>query len=458
MTLGTLKRKQAGVVLLRCLLSTQLTIVGVMQMVGAEPVATNLRALGYPDWFRVAIGLVQVICVAGLWPVPTRRLASTTLVLVLIGAVASHLWAGDAAAKTLPAAVTLGVAAVLAIAAHRDNDLGRAMKVVLGGPTIVMASLTWCACGGSASTTNVDASTWTNEVIATFVAGDFLESIATTPDGGIYVCATLAAGSTQVIRVAPGAPAMVATMPATCNLATRSSGELLVSSGVPGQASSVWRIDLASQTTRQLAQFAEGAWANGIATLPDGSALVADSAGGRIWRLRPPEYAPEIWLDDPLLKPDPSPPDLPAANGIEVSRGSALVSVLVSNSDAGTLLRVALDDDDHRPGAIEVVARGIAIDDFAVRATDGTVFATTHLSNTVLELSPGRQGSVIIGASDGALGPSSADVGRADGDTASLYVVTDGNLFGNRFAMNGQPIVAPVVMRLVDRTAEPGPR
>jgi hypothetical protein len=47
--------------LLSALLSVQLSVVGAMQVAGAEPIASNLRALGVPPWARVTVGLARII-------------------------------------------------------------------------------------------------------------------------------------------------------------------------------------------------------------------------------------------------------------------------------------------------------------------------------------------------------------------------------------------------------------
>jgi hypothetical protein len=87
------------------------------------------------------------------------------------------------------------------------------------------------------------------------------------------------------------------------------------------------------------------------------------------------------------------------------------------------------------------------MDDFAIR--DGVVWAPTHISNTVLKISLATQRSAdVLDASHGAIGPASVSFGTSDKDKDTLYIVTDGNLFGNQFAMNGEPVVAPVLLKM----------
>jgi sugar lactone lactonase YvrE len=278
--------------------------------------------------------------------------------------------------------------------------------------------------------------------LASFEPGDFLEGVAVADDGSVYVCATFGTGDTVVTRVAPNERTTVAQLPAPCNLALRENGTLWANAGAPGRPSTLWLIDPASGEVVRAAELPTGAWANGVAALAGGDALIADSALGCVWRLRPPLFAPEIWLEHASLRADPAAPDLPAANGIEVAGGA----VLVSNSSARRLVRIEIRADGSA-GEVRDVAQGLAIDDFAVR-TDGTVFATTHVANSVVRLDPGGEATDVLGPADGALGPSAADFGRTPGDEAFLYVVTDGNLFGRQVAGNGGPLVAPVLLRV----------
>lgn len=306
--------------------------------------------------------------------------------------------------------------------------------VALGGCGVASACV---QAGGEAAAAPAAAQT-----VAAFEPGDSLESVAAAPDGDLYVCLTRASGAAEVVRVRRGERTTVATLPASCNLARRGDGSLWASAGGPEGASSLWWVDAAGGASVRVATLPLGVWANGVAALSDGAALVADSAGGRVWRLRPPAYAPEVWLEHPLLRGDAVPPDLPSANGIEATAGA----VIVSNSDARRLVRVAVSSD-GAAGDVREVASGIAIDDFAI-AADGTIFATTHAFNTVVRLVEGLEPVDVLTAAGGAVGPSAADFGRAPGDETSLYVVTDGNSFGRRFGGSAEPLVAPVLLRL----------
>ncbi len=114
------------------LLTLQLTIVGGMQVVGAEPIRTNVAEMGFPPWFRVAVGLAQIVGVAGLWSPRTRFPASVGLAVILAGAVLSHVRSGHDAGHTAPAVVTLALLSALAWG-RRPGSAVTARAVRVGG-------------------------------------------------------------------------------------------------------------------------------------------------------------------------------------------------------------------------------------------------------------------------------------------------------------------------------------
>ena len=117
-----------GAVVLTALLSVQLTVVGAMQVVGAEPIRTNIADMGYPGWFRVGLGIAQVGGVALLWSRRTRFAAAIGLAAILVGAAVSHLRFGHDAEHTAPAVVTLALLSLLAWM-RRPNVLSPAPSV-----------------------------------------------------------------------------------------------------------------------------------------------------------------------------------------------------------------------------------------------------------------------------------------------------------------------------------------
>jgi sugar lactone lactonase YvrE len=156
---------------------------------------------------------------------------------------------------------------------------------------------------------------------------------------------------------------------------------------------------------------------NGIAALPDGAILAADSLAGRIWRFEPATGTVSEWLVAAELTQDTAkPPHLPGANGLKLRDGW----LHVSNSSRGTLSRLRVVD--GKPGgAIEIVANTGPIDDFAF-LSDGSIAAATHGARLIRIAANGAVTDILATGCDGC---TSVAVHGAD---EALLVLTTGNL------------------------------
>ena len=84
--------------------------------------ATNLReefaVFGFPGWVVYATGFVKVslalLLIAGLWAAELVRPAA--LALLMVGAIAMHIRAGDRPKKALPASTILVLSVLAAVA------------------------------------------------------------------------------------------------------------------------------------------------------------------------------------------------------------------------------------------------------------------------------------------------------------------------------------------------------
>ncbi len=257
---------------------------------------------------------------------------------------------------------------------------------------------------------------------------ELFESIVLDRDGSFYV-SLLTRG--EVWRVTPeGDRALFATIPAgpfrmrdfdgyVGALALDAEGDLFVTVGARDrERRGVWRVSRDGDASL-FAGLATDVWPNGIAIGPQGGIFVADSAAPRIWRVDRARGDVTLWLEHPLLERTGS-RWLPGVNGLQVFQGD----LYASNTSAGTILRIPI-----RPGgdpdAPRVHARGVSADDFAFR-DNGELFLTTHPLNRVLRLSPGGAWSVLATADQGAMGPTSAVVGRGRDGRDVLYVLNDG--------------------------------
>ncbi len=88
------------------------------KLAGAESQVEVFEHLGYPQWFRLLTGGLELLAGAGLLVslVLQPRLAlggSVLAIVVLIGALGSHVRAGDSPGEMIPAAVLLVLALVV---------------------------------------------------------------------------------------------------------------------------------------------------------------------------------------------------------------------------------------------------------------------------------------------------------------------------------------------------------
>lgn len=67
---------------------------------------------GYPIWFMYLTGLIEVVAAALLWPQRTRLIGALLLVGTMLGAIATHVVNGEAAAAGAPAVLLLMAAFV----------------------------------------------------------------------------------------------------------------------------------------------------------------------------------------------------------------------------------------------------------------------------------------------------------------------------------------------------------
>ena len=75
---------------------------GIQKLAGAEHMVEMFHELGYPDWSRSVIGLFEIICAVMLVVPRMTMYAATLLCVLMIGAVASELLAGQGWGALLP--------------------------------------------------------------------------------------------------------------------------------------------------------------------------------------------------------------------------------------------------------------------------------------------------------------------------------------------------------------------
>lgn len=106
---------------LSVLVALAFLMAGAGKLAGAEELVANFQRWGYPLWFLTVTGVIEVLSAILLVPRKTRVFGALTLAATMVGAVGTHLIAGELGG-TVPAAVLLGLTSLLAWA-HRDTAL-----------------------------------------------------------------------------------------------------------------------------------------------------------------------------------------------------------------------------------------------------------------------------------------------------------------------------------------------
>jgi uncharacterized membrane protein len=88
------------------LLSIQISIVGLLKLVGFEPLYQQLNELNISKEMGLFIGLMEVLAVFGIWIRRTRGIALLGLLFLIISAIAVHFGAAVELTKAVPALVS----------------------------------------------------------------------------------------------------------------------------------------------------------------------------------------------------------------------------------------------------------------------------------------------------------------------------------------------------------------
>jgi len=104
------------------LLVVAMGVAGSAKLVGTESEVEGFERFGYPQWFRLLIGVVELLgaagLVAGILPSKTVALvAGGVIAIVMVGAMATLLRAGDPPSALIPVA-TVFVLSLVVIVYH----------------------------------------------------------------------------------------------------------------------------------------------------------------------------------------------------------------------------------------------------------------------------------------------------------------------------------------------------
>lgn len=256
------------------------------------------------------------------------------------------------------------------------------------------------------------------QVIAEFPKNTFLESIVVSADHCLYVSSheegkiyrINLAGTCEIHAQIAGKPAGLAALP---------NSNLLLSGWNAAGVPTMWKI-APDGSVQPIAELPDAMFLNGITRLVDQLYLIADSYRGAIWQLDVNTHQVSLWLEHPLLARSQPEAIFPAINGLKI-----IDHILyASNTEKQLLVRIPLKH--LQPDAPEIFVRDINIDDFAFD-TDGNLYGTTHVFNSVVKVSPQGDVTVIAEANQGMVGTTALAFGQGEHRTHA-YVVTNGGM------------------------------
>lgn len=107
------------IIIVQVVLGLLFVSIGSMTVAGRKMFVDNFRHFGYPQWFRVVIGSLEVLgglgLLIGIWLPWLAALASAGLTLVMLGAILTHLRIREPLQKIVLPIVMGALAIVVAV-------------------------------------------------------------------------------------------------------------------------------------------------------------------------------------------------------------------------------------------------------------------------------------------------------------------------------------------------------
>lgn len=259
-----------------------------------------------------------------------------------------------------------------------------------------------------------------HQLIAEFPANTFLESIAIAPDNTLFITNHFTG---QVLRIGHDhVPIVHAVVPGKATgLAVLSNHELLLTGWNEQGLSTISKVSLQG-AVETLLTVPDALFLNGLTALTENRYLIADSYRGAIWELDVAQVSIHIWLENSLLARTSTDKERPAVNGLKVFDDV----LYASNTEKQHIVQIPIVAG-AKPGEPTIFIDQINIDDFAFDL-NGNLYGTTHIYNSVVQITPNRAVTTIAQAEQGMAGSTALAFGRADYDRTSVYVITNGGM------------------------------
>ncbi|CZR65099.1 uncharacterized protein PAC_14999 [Phialocephala subalpina] len=214
-------------------------------------------------------------------------------------------------------------------------------------------------------------------------------------------------------------------------------------------SSFVWEVDMTSfskgskANIKKIAHLTSAGLPNGMELFSkdEGTVWIADSQIGVVWKVNINDGKVENIIEVDEMKPPPPPALQMGINGLKI-RDNYLYW---SNTGLMLFCRIKIDGAGKATGPVEVLERGILIDDF-VFDKKGNAWLATHGMNTLAVVKP--SGGVVTAAGSidklTVAGGTACQFGRTSSDGDILYLVTTGGMSApvNGTEVEGGKVVA----------------
>ncbi len=255
--------------------------------------------------------------------------------------------------------------------------------------------------------------------IATWPTGTFIENIAAF-HGGFVVSIH---NARELHRVAlDGSHGVLATLPVSPAGIVASDDGLFVVGGEPGIGPhALYHIGSKGTVCERLV-IPGTLFLNGFTPWHCARTLTVDSLVGALIEIDLAANTSRVILQHELLTKISDEPMLPGANGIKLG-GDA---IYITNTDRALVLRLTIGSDGII-GEPQILAADLRCDDLAID-TDGALYLSNHIHNTLTRLAPDGARIAIAGPEQGMAGSTACVFGTAIGDPTGLYVTTTGGV------------------------------
>lgn len=268
----------------------------------------------------------------------------------------------------------------------------------------------------------------TPEMVADFAPPNLPENIAIDGQGNVYLSMAVTG---EIARVSPdGGHSTVATLPLGENddelqlllgLTVGNDGDVYAALGSNDpDTHGVWRVPPDGDSPEQVASLPAGeTFPNGIITadeVEDGALLAADHRRGAVWKIT--DSGAEVWVESPLLDPNPYASIPIGADGLVVAPNGDL---FVDNLNFGGIVRVPIQSDGSS-GEPEVFVQKDSLVglDGMTADTKGNLYATVNLKNRVVRITQDEQVETLTSGGDLDF-PSDVHFGNTDETQSTLY-------------------------------------